>query len=68
MSYRSVLGKNDAVAKFRLCAFLAIMTHGFIEGYALSAGSVLFLYYWLIIGQCVDYKEMFALHLIKRSS
>lgn len=68
MSYRSVLGKNDAVAKFRLCAFLAIMTHGFIEGYALSAGSVLFLYYWLIIGQCVDYKEMFALHLTKKNS
>ena len=68
MSYRSVQGKNDAVAKFRLCAFLAIITHGFIEGYALSAGSVLFLYYWLIIGQCVDYKEVFVLHLVQRSS
>jgi len=65
MSYRAVVGKNDAVAKFRLCVFLAIITHGFIEGYALFGGSVLFLYYWLIIGQCVDYKEMYAMQLTK---
>lgn len=57
-AYRSVRRDGSAVAKMRMCMFLAMITHAMFEGYALYAGGVLCFVYWLMIGMCIDYKKI----------
>lgn len=56
-SFRAVRGDKDAPSRFARCLFIAFMVHGIVEGYALAGGSFLCLCYWMVIGQCVDYKK-----------
>lgn len=64
-AYLSVFREKNAVAKMRMCTFLAMITHAFFEGYALYAGGLLCFVYWLAIGLCVDYKKMNNYNLLK---
>ncbi|WP_195534304.1 O-antigen ligase family protein [Bacteroides finegoldii] len=58
VSYRSVRRHESVVANMRMCLFLTMITHAIFEGYALFAGGFLCFMYWLVIGQCEDYKVM----------
>jgi O-antigen ligase len=58
VAYKSVRKYESVVAKMRMCLFLAMITHAIFEGYALFAGGFLCFIYWLVIGQCEDYKVM----------
>lgn len=56
-AFFAVKGDKDSPSRFARCLFIAYMIHGIVEGYALAGGSFLCLCYWMVIGQCVDYKK-----------
>lgn len=58
VAFFAVKGDKDSPSRFVRCLLIAIMVHGLVEGYALAGGSFLCMCYWMIIGQCVDYKKM----------
>lgn len=59
-AYRCVRREGNIIAKMRISFLLAMITHATFEGYALYAGGFLCLVYWLVIGQCYDYKKIKA--------
>lgn len=57
-TYKSVRRERSEVARMRMCMFIAMIVHASFEGYALYAGGFLCFVYWLVIGQCADFKKM----------
>lgn len=64
VAYKRVRKNESVVAKMRMCWFLAMITHAMFEGYALFAGGLLCFMYWLVIGQCEDYKVIKKQYLL----
>lgn len=57
-SYKAIQKEKNIIALNILCMFIAMIVHATFEGYALFGGSFLCFIYWLVIGQCADYKSL----------
>lgn len=54
---KNVMRADNPIAQFRLSILIAMLVHAIFEGYALYAGGLLCLVYWLSIGVCIDFKK-----------
>lgn len=55
-------------SRFVFSCFIGFFVHAWFEGYIFAAGGFLALFYWLIIGQCIDCNKTYNSYSVKNLS